>query len=436
MRTLLVLDSQPAATVHKILEGLNALVIVVNEISKARYVLLNFSLDVWLCDLEVDELDFPTLRGEAMGRNPSLRVLLTGPNSMQRQGKEWIKQHLARAFVAKPWQPLSIKHALVELFRGGGGAKRIVIHPPGAGGRIVTSKPRAIRFVKRKADFSGISLIESQDERYRLDELLGEGGTGRVYRAFDQLLDMEVAVKLLNPELSHDAQSIQSLKDETRICLQLLHKHIVRIYNFERRHKLFMIVMEFVRGYTLNQLMTPGKPLPPVTASQVITVLVDALAHAHKRGVLHKDLTPGNVMVSDDGLLKIIDFGIADVINRQHFDDDYVTGTPVYMSPEQLRGEPLDVGTDVYSLGVLAYQILTGQLPHPPETPVETLAYSPHPPLQNLPPPLVEPLEIATALDPSERWPDIYSFGEAFHEAFRQCFPVETDDEVEAISSE
>ncbi|MDD5707190.1 MAG: serine/threonine-protein kinase, partial [Kiritimatiellae bacterium] len=417
------------AGVHKVLEGMDCLVLAVGEVSKARHLLLNVSIDVWVCDLAAANLDFRALHAEALGRNPHMCILLTGPALTQPHAAALIKDKLANRFVPKAWPRLTIKHAMLEMLH------QVDEAQPAAGGQAAVhakhietpSGPASDKKVHAPVSQKAVPL-QLEDERYRLDEQLGEGGTGRVYRAFDQLLDMEVAVKLLNPELARDENAIQSLKAETRICLQLLHKHIVRLYNLERREDLFLIIMEFVRGCTLHQLIKQNETLPPLMVLQIVTVITDALHYAHKHGVLHKDLTPGNVLISDDGLLKVIDFGIADMINRQRDDHDYVVGTPAYMSPEQLRGEALDVRTDVYSLGVLTYQILTGRLPSSPEATIEDLAFRPHPPLAGLPYPVLQVLELATALEPDRRWPSISRFGTAFAAACSQEYGIRLDE--------
>lgn len=425
MQTVLILDGQSVESVHRLLEGLDCLVLAVNDVPKARYLLLNYTVDVWVCDLAVTDLDYRALRAEALSRNPHVRILLTGAALSQPHAAVLLKENLASRFVAKPWQPLAIKMAIVELLSQApspapdGSAEAGSGRPGQAHGRRIRPKSR-----KGAADGAALPAGES---RYRLDELLGEGGTGRVYRAFDLLLEMEVAVKLLNVELAADDSAIQSLKDEARICLQLLHKHIVRLYNLEKRRDLFLLIMEYVHGCTLYQLMSQSETLPPLMVLQIVTVMVDALSYAHKHGVLHKDLTPGNVLISNDGLLKVIDFGIADVINRQRRGEDYVVGTPSYMSPEQLRGETLDVRSDVYSLGVLAYQCLTGRLPSHPDASVEELAHGEHPPLAGLPYPVLQVLELATAFDLNRRWPSISRFGTAFSAACAQEFNISLD---------
>jgi CheY-like chemotaxis protein/predicted Ser/Thr protein kinase len=422
MQIVLVLDSQPLANVHKTLGDMDCLLLAVNDTAKARFVLLNFPVDVWVCDLAVPGLDFLALRADAQARNSRASILLTGSALAQNAATALVAERQAAGFVAKPWQPLVIRNAIVELLH----RERVAAAaaPPPAAGSNARRRLPFRGMGRRRPSWRPEAQLPGNDARYRLDELLGEGGVGRVYRAFDMLLDMEVAVKLLNPELSRDEEAIQSLKRETRICLQLNHKHIVRLFNLDKRNDLFLIVMEYVRGCTLSQMMARHGTLPPLMAAQIVAVMTDALSYAHRHGVLHKDLTPGNVLISDDGVLKLIDFGIADMINRQCSNEEFVIGTPAYMSPEQLRGEPLDARTDVYSLGVLTYQIMTGMLPSRPDATVEDMACREHPPLAGLPYPVLQVLELATAFDPARRWPGVSHFGTAFAAACAREYDV------------
>jgi len=434
MQTVLVLDSQSTVSAHKALEALDCIVIPVTEVEKAQQVLSKSDVDVFICDLGTANLDFRALRAAALARNPQLRILLTGPALTQQHAGRLIEDRQAEAYVAKPWPLAQFKHNVVELLRNGQGAKPepltagTAAEPPAK-----RPRPRVFKAIVRrtsgvKTDAQGQLRLPQDEARYRLDELLGEGGTGRVFRAFDLLLEMEVAVKLLSPDLARDQAAIQSLKHEARICLQLNHKHIVRLYNLEKRGALFMLIMEYVRGYTAHQLIAQHGGLPPLMVLQIATVMTDALGYAHKHGVLHKDLTPGNVLISDDGLLKLIDFGIADVVNRQRRDDGYVIGTPAYMSPEQLRGDPLDARTDVYSLGVLMYQMLTGNMPHPPDTTIDQLAFHEHPPLSGGPYPVLQVLELATSFHTERRWPTITRFGAALTAACAKEYGIRLED--------
>ena len=303
--------------------------------------------------------------------------------------------------------------------------------PQAAGPRFVIRKGEAaqpahapghqVRFGKAAHQASLPAVRETvEGGRYRIDEVIGEGGSGRVCRAYDMLLEMDVAIKFLNPDLVRDEESIKALKSETRICLQLAHKHIVRIYNLEKRGANFMLIMEYLKGETLFNLLSQypqGMPLDFV--AQIVAVVANALGYAHAHGILHKDITPGNIFLTDDDVLKVIDFGISSRVGAQQLETDTVIGTPVYMSPEQLRGEILDCRTDIYSLGVLAHQLLTGRTVNAPDATVQDMAFRPRPPITDLPPPLADVIATATAFSPADRWESMARFGAAFAAAAR-----------------
>lgn len=229
------------------------------------------------------------------------------------------------------------------------------------------------------------------------------------------LLDMDVAIKFLSPSLIRDHVAIAALKAETRICLNLVHNHIIRIYNLEKRGPNYMLVMELLKGDTLARILSANKGgIDLETAGQIVDIVADALEYAHRHGILHKDITPGNVFVTDDNIVKVIDFGIASVAGTLDDSGEFVFGTPEYMSPEQLRGDPLTAATDIYSLGVLSHALLTGRTLHPAGVSASEMAFAPHPPITDVPAPLCEVIGKATAFDPADRYSSIKEFGAAF----------------------
>lgn len=265
--------------------------------------------------------------------------------------------------------------------------------------------------VKRPLKIGGPLEIEDATSRYKILEMIGEGGSGRVLRAFDNILGMEVAVKVLAPNLVRNAEALEALKAEVRINLGLIHRHILRIYNLERSRRDYLIIMELLRGRTLAQhLAGAAAGMGCDFAVQLVEVAADALGHAHRHGVLHLDITPSNIFLTDDGLVKIIDFGIAKLMGAASASPEYIVGTPSYMSPEQLRGEELDSRADIYALGVIAAQLLTGHTVERPGAGWEEMAASPHPPVRGLPPAVAAVIERATAFDRAERFADIEMF--------------------------
>ncbi|MCB1032556.1 MAG: serine/threonine-protein kinase [Acidobacteria bacterium] len=213
---------------------------------------------------------------------------------------------------------------------------------------------------------------------YELGELLGSGAMGEVYRARDLKLSRDVAVKLLRPELASDPERLQRFEREARAASALNHPNLVHIYDIGREGSTPYIVMELVEGRTLRQLLSEG-PLPMGEVLRQAVQLAEGLAKAHAGGIIHRDLKPENVIVTDDGFVKILDFGLAKLV----FPDSdsapgatqtgAILGTAGYMSPEQARGEPIDMRSDQFSLGAILYELATGHRAFEKETFAETL---------------------------------------------------------------
>lgn len=261
--------------------------------------------------------------------------------------------------------------------------------------------------------------LEDAAARYEIEEAIGEGGSGRIFRAFDKVLEMEVAVKILAPHLVRDAEACAALKAEVRINLALIHKHIMRIYNLEKSGKNYLIIMELLRGKTIFQHLkeSPGG-FPDDFTVPLLEVAADAIGYAHRHGVLHLDLTPANIFLTDEGIVKIIDFGIAKLMGAAT-SANYIVGTPAYMSPEQLRGEPLDARSDIYSLGVVAAQLFTGRVLTRPGESMEVLSTTPHPPVTGVAPAVAAVIEKATAFNREDRFGAIEDFAAALRESCR-----------------
>jgi eukaryotic-like serine/threonine-protein kinase len=207
---------------------------------------------------------------------------------------------------------------------------------------------------------------------YQVIEELGAGGMGVVYRARDQRLNRDVAFKVLPAELAADAGRLARFEREARALAALSHPHIVTIYSVEEAGGVRFLTMELVEGETLDQRIPPGG-MPLERFLDVAIPLAEALAAAHDRGVLHRDLKPANVMVTEDGRIKVLDFGLAKLAGAPAGEqmetlekltrEGHIVGTPPYMSPEQLQGSPLDARSDLFSLGVVFYEMATGRRP-------------------------------------------------------------------------
>jgi serine/threonine-protein kinase len=199
--------------------------------------------------------------------------------------------------------------------------------------------------------------------KYRFVAPLGRGGMGTVFRAVDETLDREVAIKVLNPDLA-DSEIMKRFRAEATTLARLNHPEIATIYELYRSDCELLMVMEFVRGETLDALLERWGPLAPEEAAYIVDRVLGALGHAHRAGIVHRDLKPANVMVSDHGGVKIMDFGIARVVGAEHVTmDRFMIGTPAYMPPEQVLGQDVDGRADLYSIGIVFYRLLTGMLP-------------------------------------------------------------------------
>ena len=209
--------------------------------------------------------------------------------------------------------------------------------------------------------------------KYRVVGELGRGATGIVYKAVDDTLGREVALKVLNPAVA-DPEILKRFRSEASILARLSHPGIACIYELFRANAELFMVMELVHGETLENLSRRVGPLPPVRAAYLVDQILAALEHAHRAGVVHRDMKPANVMVTTIGGIKIMDFGVARARGAEHVTlDGYLVGTPSYMSPEQVLGQHVDERADLYSVGVVFYRLLTGALPFAADTPVGML---------------------------------------------------------------
>ena len=271
---------------------------------------------------------------------------------------------------------------------------------------------------------SNIPLV--LDGRYRFERLLGRGGMGSVYRARDLAGNREVAIKVIRAELIRDAAAHERLRREAQTLARLHHPSIVTVYDYGTLgDRSPYLVMELVKGNDLrHELVSEGR-LDPARVCRILSAICGAMAAAHGDGVLHCDLKPENVLLPDDGVeAKVLDFGVARAIgagtgarSRRGRDgrsgpatvEEPLVGTPAYMAPEQLRGDPPDPRTDVFSLGVIAYEMLVGDLPFGGGSVGEVVLAQtrglPSAGIATLPAPLSRAVQEALALDADRRPP-------------------------------
>ena len=208
-------------------------------------------------------------------------------------------------------------------------------------------------------------------DRYELKELVGQGGMADVYLAYDDILKREVAVKILRSSLTGDPIYITRFHREARAAAALCHRNIVEIYDVGEEDELYYIVMEYVRGQTLKELINKRGALHYVEAVDIMKQVVSATALAHSMGIVHRDLKPQNILVTDSGIVKIADFGIASIQSlSQVTQTDTIMGSLHYLAPEIARGEKATPQSDIYALGVVFYELLRGDVPFNGESPV------------------------------------------------------------------
>ena len=201
------------------------------------------------------------------------------------------------------------------------------------------------------------------DNRYEILELIGRGGMANVYKAKCHRLDRLVAVKILHSDLAQNADFRRRFMDESRAVAQLSHPNIVSVYDVSCSDDVDYIVMELIDGVTLKQYMERRGQMDWREALHFITQIMWGLSHAHSRGVIHRDIKPQNIMVLRDGSVRVADFGIACLADQGQTLTQETLGSVHYISPEQARGDRVDARSDIYSAGVVLYEMLTGKLP-------------------------------------------------------------------------
>ncbi len=256
-------------------------------------------------------------------------------------------------------------------------------------------------------------------DRYELDELVGSGGMSSVYRAHDRLLERDVALKVLHSHFLSDEEYVERFRREARAVAQLSHPNIVTVIDRGEADGHQFIVFEYVAGENLKELVQRTGPLPVRRAVELALAIADGLAFAHDHGLVHRDVKPQNVLLSAEGETKVTDFGIARSLDVEHgmTQTGTVMGTGHYLSPEQASGRPVTPATDVYSLGVVLYELLTGEVPfrgdnvvavamrHVNEPPPGLLEQRPDVPLR-----LAGAVERALEKDPARRFASMHEF--------------------------
>ncbi|GIU96784.1 MAG: serine/threonine protein kinase [Actinomycetota bacterium] len=218
-------------------------------------------------------------------------------------------------------------------------------------------------------------VLTTLDGRYHIVERIAAGGMGEVFRARDAVLSREVAIKVLHRSLASDQAFVERFRREARAAATLNHPNVVAVYDWGAVDGIYFMVMEYVHGRSVRELLNATGRLAPAQAAEIVRQALLALEHAHARGIVHRDLKPENILVTPEGLVKLTDLGLARAFaDGRTTRAGVVSGTVQYLAPEQIRGEPADPRSDLYSLGILTFELLTGRLPFTGETPM-AIAY-------------------------------------------------------------
>lgn len=247
---------------------------------------------------------------------------------------------------------------------------------------------------------------------YKIEAKLGEGGMGAVYKGVDTMLDREVAIKALRPELASQTSVVERFRSEAVTLAKLNHPNVATLYTMFRQGDELYMVLEFVSGETLDNILQRRGALPAEEAIPVFCQVLDGIDHAHEFGIVHRDIKPANMMLTEKGTLKVLDFGIARLLGSARMTRaGNIIGTLEYMAPEQVKGQETDGRSDIYALGMMLYEVLTGKLPFDTENEFELMKLQteemPAPP-RSINPAIPEEVETAimTAIqkDPDERF--------------------------------
>jgi serine/threonine-protein kinase len=225
------------------------------------------------------------------------------------------------------------------------------------------------------AEAARAEALVTLDGRYHITERIAAGGMGEVYRAHDAVLAREVAIKVLHRSLSGDQGFVDRFRREARAAATLNHPNIVAVYDWGAVDGIYYMVMEYVHGRSVREILNAKGALQPGQAGAVLDQTLAALDHAHAKGIVHRDLKPENILITTEGVVKLTDLGLARAFaDAKSTRAGAVTGTVQYLAPEQIRGEPADPRSDLYSLGIVGYELLTDRVPFTGETPM-AIAY-------------------------------------------------------------
>jgi eukaryotic-like serine/threonine-protein kinase len=290
---------------------------------------------------------------------------------------------------------------------------------PGEGPEMPTmASPTSLEQWVKSRPTSGIAVSSVLPDglqiagRYRIRRLLGMGGMGAVYRVHDDELDRDVALKLIRSDIGENPEALERFRREIQLSSKVTHKNVLRVYDLGASEGIRYLTMQFVEGEDLSTVLKRERRLPTPRLTHIFRQLLEGLIAAHEQGVIHRDLKPQNIMLDASDHVFVTDFGLAKSLEQSGMTQTgVIVGTPYYMSPEQVKGAPIDHRSDIFSLGVILYQMSTGQLPFTGSSPYEVMAQRLHATPQpaaslnpDLPAHLRKILERCMAIDPAARY--------------------------------
>jgi tRNA A-37 threonylcarbamoyl transferase component Bud32 len=277
---------------------------------------------------------------------------------------------------------------------------------------------------------------------YRIIEQVGLGGMATVYKAYQPSMDRYVALKVLPQHYAKDPEFVERFLREARTIARLEHPNILPVYDFGEENGVTYLAMRYLEGGTLKDVLALGR-LSMADAAEILTQIGSALDYAHRQGVAHRDVKPTNIMVDSEGWAYLTDFGIAKVLEGTSELTAGAIGTPAYMAPEQSLGQAIDARTDIYSLGIILYEIVTGRVPYEAETPVAVALAHIHRPLplpREINPAVPEPIERvilkALAKDPDDRFDSAGEFAEALKAAIAEAGVESAETQLRTLAIE
>lgn len=392
---------QPGGGIRKMIESPERLVVSTASPRLARHALNTMVVAIWICDIALPANELKSLVAIAKNSSAGIQIVFLGTQLMAAKAKGYIEAGLGVGFIARPFAPVDVKKAVADAATAYYSRKNGAVTAGQAG----------------KTASQSTKLGGPDPEHYTLLDLIAVGGTGMVFNAYDKFLNLDVAVKIINRDILADEGVLAAFKDEARIAMQLSHRGIVRMYGFNTYNDCYYIVMELVRGMTLRDVILDNGCLSIDTTCQILVACSDALEYAHKNNVIHNDIKPENIFITDAHEVKIIDFGTATLKNRAQA-MSHIVGTPEYMSPEQIRCEVPDPTNDIYALGILTYLMLVGRFPFPPEATSDVLLQGVRPEFSGVSLPLATVLSYATAPEAASRYQSVPEFVSAVLAAF------------------